>query len=259
MTEALGGLRRAFCLKSASTPWRPTNRRTSAPGCTTTPLAGSTSSITARRRFLATAKATRSSKSFRQSRPNCRNQQADSSNPAEFMRHYYDIYELLQQPEVLKFISTAPYKQHKQARFRQADHRDIVEDEAFILGDAKTPRSTRTPMAAAARSITRAGRRLRRYLPRLENGPANSSAAKRCTSFLRRAVPEMMSHIRAEGNNTEADRLQPGAPAAITASFRCAFHCAAKIVESISYLKGWSEWQDSNLRPLRPERSALPG
>ena len=25
------------------------------------------------------------------------------------------------------------------------------------------------------------------------------------------------------------------------------------------YLKSWSEWQDSNLRPLRPERSALPG
>jgi hypothetical protein len=24
-------------------------------------------------------------------------------------------------------------------------------------------------------------------------------------------------------------------------------------------LKSWSEWQDSNLRPLRPERSALPG
>jgi hypothetical protein len=24
-------------------------------------------------------------------------------------------------------------------------------------------------------------------------------------------------------------------------------------------LKRWSEWQDSNLRPLRPERSALPG
>jgi len=24
-------------------------------------------------------------------------------------------------------------------------------------------------------------------------------------------------------------------------------------------LKYWSEWQDSNLRPLRPERSALPG
>lgn len=24
-------------------------------------------------------------------------------------------------------------------------------------------------------------------------------------------------------------------------------------------LEEWSEWQDSNLRPLRPERSALPG
>jgi hypothetical protein len=24
-------------------------------------------------------------------------------------------------------------------------------------------------------------------------------------------------------------------------------------------IKSWSEWQDSNLRPLRPERSALPG
>ena len=23
--------------------------------------------------------------------------------------------------------------------------------------------------------------------------------------------------------------------------------------------ESWSEWQDSNLRPLRPERSALPG
>jgi hypothetical protein len=25
------------------------------------------------------------------------------------------------------------------------------------------------------------------------------------------------------------------------------------------YLKAWSEWQDSNLRPLLPESSALPG
>jgi hypothetical protein len=24
-------------------------------------------------------------------------------------------------------------------------------------------------------------------------------------------------------------------------------------------VKSWSEWQDLNLRPLRPERSALPG
>ena len=67
-----------------------------------------------------------------------RSQQADSSDPAEFMRHYYDVYELLQQPEVQKFIGTAPYKQHKQVRFRQADNQNIAESEAFILSDAKT-------------------------------------------------------------------------------------------------------------------------
>lgn len=67
-----------------------------------------------------------------------RNQQADSSDPVEFMRHYYDTYELLRQPEVQKFIGTAPYKQHKQARFRQADNQNIAENEAFILSDAKT-------------------------------------------------------------------------------------------------------------------------
>ncbi len=29
--------------------------------------------------------------------------------------------------------------------------------------------------------------------------------------------------------------------------------------EMKNLMKSWSEWQDSNLRPLRPERSALPG
>lgn len=67
-----------------------------------------------------------------------RNQQLAGSDPIEFMRHYYDIYGLLQQPEVQKFIGTAPYKQHKQARFRRADHQNIAESEAFILSDAKT-------------------------------------------------------------------------------------------------------------------------
>jgi hypothetical protein len=30
---------------------------------------------------------------------------------------------------------------------------------------------------------------------------------------------------------------------------------ARKNHRTYKYLKGWSEWQDSNLRPLRPERS----
>jgi hypothetical protein len=67
-----------------------------------------------------------------------RNQQRDGSDPVEFMRHYYDIYELLERPEVQKFIGTDAYKAHKQARFRQADNQNIAKNEAFILSDAKT-------------------------------------------------------------------------------------------------------------------------
>ncbi len=67
-----------------------------------------------------------------------RKQQADGSNPIAFMRHYYDMYELLKQPDVQKFIGTAPYRAHKQARFRQGDNQNIAENEAFLLNDAKT-------------------------------------------------------------------------------------------------------------------------
>ncbi|WP_316233795.1 nucleotidyl transferase AbiEii/AbiGii toxin family protein [Bradyrhizobium sp. SZCCHNPS2010] len=67
-----------------------------------------------------------------------RKQQADGSDPVEFMRHYYDVYELLRQPEVQKFIGTDEYKAHKQARFRQEDNQNIAENEAFLLDDTKT-------------------------------------------------------------------------------------------------------------------------
>jgi Nucleotidyl transferase AbiEii toxin, Type IV TA system len=67
-----------------------------------------------------------------------RKQQVDGSDPVEFMRHYYDIYKLLQQPEVQEFIGTAPYMQHTQARFRRADNPNIAENEGFILSAPKT-------------------------------------------------------------------------------------------------------------------------
>jgi nucleotidyltransferase AbiEii toxin of type IV toxin-antitoxin system len=67
-----------------------------------------------------------------------RNQQQDGSDPVEFMRHYYDIYEMLKRPEVQKFIGTEAYKAHKQARFRQADDKNIAQNEAFVFSDAKT-------------------------------------------------------------------------------------------------------------------------
>jgi hypothetical protein len=67
-----------------------------------------------------------------------RNQQADGGDPVEFMRHYYDIYELLKRPEVQNFIGTEAYKAHKQIRFRQGDNQNIAQNEAFILSNAET-------------------------------------------------------------------------------------------------------------------------
>jgi|SRR5579872_919783 len=67
-----------------------------------------------------------------------RHQQGDGSDPVGFMRHYYDVHELLQRPEVQKFVGTEEYKQHKQKRFRQGDNQNISENEAFLLSDANT-------------------------------------------------------------------------------------------------------------------------
>ena len=67
-----------------------------------------------------------------------RNQQADGTDPVEFMRHYYDLHELLKQPEVQSFIGTDAYKAHKQARFRQADNQNIAQNEAFLLSVPET-------------------------------------------------------------------------------------------------------------------------
>lgn len=67
-----------------------------------------------------------------------RNQQKDGTDPVEFMRHYYDIHQLLQQPKVQKFIGTDAYKLHKQTRFRQGDNQNISANEAFLLNDGET-------------------------------------------------------------------------------------------------------------------------
>jgi hypothetical protein len=67
-----------------------------------------------------------------------RKQQVDGSDPVEFMRHYYDVYALLKQPEVQKFIGTEAYKTHKQERFRQGDNQNIAQNEAFLLSKPDT-------------------------------------------------------------------------------------------------------------------------
>ncbi len=67
-----------------------------------------------------------------------RTQQENESFPDNFMRHYYDVYCLLHEPEVQNFIGTAEYQAHKKKRFRSSDNPLIAENEAFFLNDPTT-------------------------------------------------------------------------------------------------------------------------
>jgi Nucleotidyl transferase AbiEii toxin, Type IV TA system len=67
-----------------------------------------------------------------------RQQQQEGSFPINFMRHYYDIYCLLHAEEVLAFIGTPKYRQHKEKRFRSGDNLVIAENEAFLIKEKAT-------------------------------------------------------------------------------------------------------------------------
>lgn len=67
-----------------------------------------------------------------------RQQQESGTFPVNFMRHYYDVYCLLQASDVQAFISTAAYHDHKQKRFRTGDNPRIAENEAFLLNISDT-------------------------------------------------------------------------------------------------------------------------
>ncbi len=67
-------------------------------------------------------------------------ERASDSMPQNFMRHYYDVYCLLDDPAVRDFIGTPDYSAHKKKRFRSADNSDIATNEAFLLSDTETRR-----------------------------------------------------------------------------------------------------------------------
>jgi predicted nucleotidyltransferase component of viral defense system len=58
--------------------------------------------------------------------------------PPNFMRHYYDVYSLLDRSEVQDFIGTDDYTAHKDRRFRSLDNKNIAKNEAFVLSDPET-------------------------------------------------------------------------------------------------------------------------
>jgi Nucleotidyl transferase AbiEii toxin, Type IV TA system len=64
-----------------------------------------------------------------------RKQQISGIFSENFMRHYYDIYRLLQDSQVQLFITTQEYAEHKLKRFRDGDDPNIVRNEAFLLQD----------------------------------------------------------------------------------------------------------------------------
>ena len=67
-----------------------------------------------------------------------RQQQSTGELPPNFLRHYYDISQLLDHPEVAAFIATPEYHARKEQRFRKDDKLIIAENEAFLLSDPAT-------------------------------------------------------------------------------------------------------------------------
>ncbi len=67
-----------------------------------------------------------------------RQQQDNGEMPPNFLRHYYDIGQLLEHPDVITFIGTPEYQARKEHRFRKGDNLIIAENEAFILSDPET-------------------------------------------------------------------------------------------------------------------------
>ncbi len=67
-----------------------------------------------------------------------RKEQEGKIMPVNFIRHYYDIYQLLKNNEVQNFIGTEEYIKLKTLRFRKKDNQNISKNEAFILSNKNT-------------------------------------------------------------------------------------------------------------------------
>lgn len=65
-----------------------------------------------------------------------RKEKEGSAKQLNYMRQYYDIYCLLNNPDVQSFIGTPAYEKHKQTRFPKIDLQvPLSQNEAFLLSD----------------------------------------------------------------------------------------------------------------------------
>ena len=63
-----------------------------------------------------------------------------SDRPREFLRHYFDLYKLLEVERVRKFIGTPDYEAYKKEKLRGADAVEFASKAAFTLPEVKTYR-----------------------------------------------------------------------------------------------------------------------
>jgi hypothetical protein len=59
-----------------------------------------------------------------------------NDSPVNFIRHYYDVFMLLNTERVIQFIGSPSYLHYKNKKFGQADELDIGKNPAFLLSDA---------------------------------------------------------------------------------------------------------------------------
>jgi hypothetical protein len=65
-----------------------------------------------------------------------RQEQTDGKERPNYMRQYYDVYSLLNHPDVKAFIGTDEYRAHKADRFPKKDQEiPVAQNEAFKLSD----------------------------------------------------------------------------------------------------------------------------
>ena len=61
------------------------------------------------------------------------NKQKDIESPINFIRHYYDIYQLLNSDRVKQFLQTEAYRTYKVEKFGTLDEPDLTKNPAFQL------------------------------------------------------------------------------------------------------------------------------
>jgi hypothetical protein len=87
--------------------------------------------------------------------------------PINFLRHYYDIHQLLDVESVQNFIGTPEYLEHKKKRFKSLDQ-DVARSGAFTIEDEKIRKQFETEYSKTAPLYYRGQTPLDRILTRIQ-------------------------------------------------------------------------------------------